>query len=102
MSIKHFSLSDFTDVAKDILKNNKFLGIPEADKLDANSSFREVLDITSLEIAELMVEIEARYHVNMEWAETSGIDNIKDVYDVFVKSIAIMRKPKIATPVHQR
>ena len=102
MSIHNFSLTDFTDVAKDILKNNKFLGIHDADKLDANSSFREVLDITSLEIAELIVAIEEKYHVNMEWANTGEIDSIKDVYLAFIKTLAKMRTPKIETPTNQR
>lgn len=102
MSIKQFSLQDFTDVAKDILKNSKFLGIRNADKIDADSSFRQVLDITSLDIAELIIAIEEKYHVDMEWANTGEIDSIKDIYDVFVKSIALMRKQKNIIPVKQR
>ena len=92
MSIQQFSKEHFVDTAKDILQNDKFIGIRKASTLEANSSFREVLDISSLEIAELVIALEEKYNVKMEWADTNNIDSINDLYDIFVKSIQKMRK----------
>ena len=102
MSIKTFSKPEFVNVVKDILQHGEWFGLRNADKLTEQSSFRDVLDITSLDIAELMVEIEEKYNVNMEFAETGEIDSINDVYRTFIQSINNMRKQKITTPVKQR
>jgi acyl carrier protein len=92
MSIKHFSKEEIINVAKDILKNNTFIGVPNTDKLLPDTSLRETLDISSLEIAELIVALEEKYHVNMEWTETARIDTLNDIYNAFVISIAKTRK----------
>ena len=92
MSIKTFSLTEFSNVVKDILKNGTFFHIDNTDKINEESSFREVLDITSLEIAELMIALEEKYHVDMEWAQTGLIDSINDVYKAFNESIYRQRK----------
>ncbi len=92
MSIKHFSKEEIIAVAKDIIKNDTFIGIPDADKLSPNASLRETLDFTSLDIAELLVALEEKYNVNMEWADTGNIDTLNDVYDAFITSIGKTRK----------
>lgn len=96
MSIKHFSKDEFVNVAKDIMRNDTFISIRNADQLSENASFRDTLDVTSLDIAELIISLEEKYHVNMDWATTNNIDCINDVYDVFIKSIKMARQSKIA------
>ena len=102
MSIKNFSKSEFINVVKHILQHDVWINIRNADKMTAESSFREVLDMTSLDIAELIVQLEEKYHVDMEWAETEKIDSIEDVYKTFVQSIFKMRQPKTTTIVKQK
>ena len=102
MSIKTFYKPEFESVIKAIFKNGKWFGLNNAEKINAGSSFREVLDLTSLDVAELIVELEEMYNVNMEWADTNTVDSINDVYSTFVQSINNMRKQKITTPVKQR
>ena len=92
MSIKHFSKEEIINVAKDILKNDTFIGIHNTDKISPDTSLRDTFDISSLEIAELIVALEEKYHINMEWAETNQIDTLNDVYNAFVISIAKTRK----------
>jgi acyl carrier protein len=96
MSIKHFSKEEIINVAKDILKNDTFLGFRTADKLTPESSLRETLDVTSLEIAELIISLEERYHINMEWAETGKIDSLNDIYNAFITTIIRARKAHTA------
>ena len=92
MSIHNFSKENFIDTAKDILQTGQFLGFRKAAVLEADSSFREVLDTTSLDVAELIVAIEERYHVNMYWADTKKVDSLNDVYNVFTESLSKMRQ----------
>jgi acyl carrier protein len=92
MSIHNFSKENFIDTAKDILQTGQFFGFRKAAVLEADSSFREVLDITSLDIAELIVAIEERYHVNMDWADTNKVDSLNDVYNVFTESLSKTRQ----------
>lgn len=92
MSIHTFSPTEFENVAKDILKNDRFIGIKKADILDFNSSFRDVLDISSIEIAELIVALEQKYNVDMEWIPTNKVDSLSDLYKSFVVSLAKKRK----------
>lgn len=92
MSIQQFSKEYFVDTAKDILQHDTFIGIRKANVLEASSSLRETLDISSLEIAELIVALEEKYNVKMEWADTNNIDSLNDLYEVFIKSIKNMRK----------
>ncbi len=91
MSIHNFSKENFIDTAKDILQTGQFLGFRKAAVLEADSSFREVLDTTSLDVAESIVAIEERYHVNMDWADTNKVDSLNDVYNVFTESLSKMR-----------
>ncbi len=92
MSIKKFSKPEIIDVAKDILQHGKWLGFQKAGLLTENDSFREALNLSSLDIAELIVELEERYNVHMEWADTGEIDSLNDVYNTFVSAITRTRK----------
>lgn len=101
MSIKHFSKPEIIDVAKDILTHDKFIGTYKAEKLSPEDSFREVLDISSLEIAELLVKMEEKYHVHMEWADTGKIDSLNDIYNTFVSAITRTRRTSMTLKIIQ-
>ena len=92
MSIHNFSKIEFITVVKNILKNETFFRFNDADTLKTDSSLREKLDISSLEIAELIIALEEKYHVDMEWAQTGLIDSIDDIYKAFNESIYRQRK----------
>lgn len=96
MSIKTFYKPEFESVIKAIFKNGKWFGLNNADKINTDSSFREVLDLTSLDVAELLVELEEMYNVDMEWADTNTVDSINDVYNTFNQSINQMRHKTIS------
>lgn len=91
MSIKNFSEDEFITVVKDMLKSGALSHTKTIDtiidEIDKKSSFREVLDISSLEIAELMINLEEKYNIDMEWVQTGQIDCIFDVYKAFIASI---------------
>ena len=104
-NIDTISKDEFIDVAKSIIKGDKFIGGRNLDKLEADTSFREVLDITSLDIAELVISLEEKYRVDMDWANTNAIDNLNDIYTVFSTSIKKAKhsvKAKMLAPIKQK
>lgn len=102
MSIHSFSKPEFVKTAKDILLHNEFIFLRNADKLTEQSSFNDVHDITSLDIAALIGDLEEKYHVDMEWVLLIGIDSIDDVYNVFIQSIYRMRQSFINKQAAQK
>ena len=102
MSIHTFSPTEFENVAKDILKNDRFIGIKKADILNFDSSFRDVLDISSIEIAELIVALEQKYNIDMEWVPTNKVDSLNDIYKCFIASIAKKRKNNAIKHISQK
>ena len=87
MSIHNFSIDEFENVSKDILLHNKFISVRNSDKIDKDVSFHDVLDLTSLDIAEFVLELEEKYNVDMDFAPTGEIDSIRDVYKWFVMAL---------------
>ena len=62
MSIHNFSVDEFENVSKDILLHNKFISVRNSNKIDKDTSFRDIHDITSLDIAEFVIELEEKYN----------------------------------------
>ena len=87
MSIQNFSKAYFIEVATDIIKHDDFIYPRNVDKLKADTSFREVLDITSLDMAELIFSIEEKFNVNIDDVPIEKIDNINDLYNEFLKCV---------------
>ena len=87
MSIKNFSKAHFIETATDIIKHNNFMFVRNIDKLKADTSFREVLDITSLDIAELIIAIAEKNNINMNDVATEKVDSINDLYNEFLKCV---------------
>lgn len=92
MSIKTFSKTYFIEVAMDIIKHDEFICAHNTDKLTADTSFRDVLDITSFDIAELVVSIEQKFNVDMAETLTEKVDSIDDLYVEFLKAVNQKRK----------
>lgn len=92
MSIKTFSKPYFIEVAMDIIKHDEFICARNTDKLTVDTSFRNVLDITSLDIAELVISIEQKFNVDMAETPTEKIDCINDLYIEFLKSVLRRRR----------
>ena len=95
------SKAQFVNDAKNVILHNEFISVRNADKLTERTSFRDVLDMTSLDIATLIIALEEKYHVDMQWA-MDGIDNIDDVYALFLRNFQKTTQRNISQSQKQR
>ena len=86
MSIKKLSETGFMETAEFILRQ---VAVMKKDTMiTKKTSFREDLNMTSLDIAELIVGLEAAYGVRFgDWVNMNNVSNLADVYTTFVKGI---------------
>ena len=83
MSIKEISKTWFLGEAKEILRQNSIT----RDIITWKKSLREDLDLTSIDIAELLIGLEERFNVKLDWVDMNNINNMRDVYNAFNKSL---------------
>lgn len=92
MSIHTFSSTAFTDIAKEILLNSKFVTVQNPEKLTAKSSFKKVHNIDSIDLVELTIALELRYNLHLDPHVPESIDCINDVYKSFIAGMANKHK----------
>ena len=83
MSIKTISKAWFLEEAKEILRQNSVA----RNLITWKKSFREDLDLTSIDIAEMLIGLEERFNVKLDWVDMNNINNMRDVYNAFNKSL---------------
>lgn len=90
MSIKRLSETGFMEVAESILRQ---VAVMKKDTMiTTKTSFREDLNMTSLDIAELIIGLEAAYNVKLDWVNMNNVNNLADIYRTFVNGIYKQRQ----------
>lgn len=97
MSIHQFSKTQFIKDVKEIIKSEWILR--NMDSLTPETSFREELDLTSLDIAEILVALEKKYNVDLSLAHTGVIDNINDLFATFNKIVSKNREQQLQNKI---
>ena len=62
------------------------LGV-EGDKIVKEASFADDLDADSLDLVELVMELEEEFDVSVDEAELEGIDTVAKAYDLIVAKL---------------
>ena len=96
--MKPVSKTIFVKDAKNIILNDEFISVRNADKLTETVSFHDVLDMSSLDIAALLIGLEQIYNVGLQWA-TDPVDSINDVYVLYLKSLQKFNQQKRVHPI---
>ena len=91
MSIKTLSETGFIETAEPILR--QVIIVKKDTIITKKTSFREELNMTSLEIAELIIGLEAEYNVKLgDWVNMNNVYNLSDIYETFLNGIYRQRK----------
>ena len=109
MSIHKFSESAFNDATREIIIEEGMARdyitnktIKDSEKIEPDASFREKFDMSSLDIAELVIGLEEKYNIKTLEERTSSIDSIDDVRKLFFKSLDVRRRNFVASKQIQK
>ena len=88
---------EFMEVVKEIIFDECVL--KHKEYLTETSSFKYDHDLSSIDVAHIIIAIEEKYNVDMEFVQTGLVDSLQDVYTYFVQAIEKKRqKARIAVP----